>query len=191
MHGPCHCSHGPGMLLSQGGLEHVIRRLRRVRRGTADRTTAADGDEHSCQVTIYRHGGGPERLQCSRRARHSVRERRSGSCACGEGSWRGPDLAQNLRKPPRQRMASDPVLLARHPLLTSAPGSHVGPRLPARTLACGTTAEGDTFCMMQRRIASGDARERWLKRGMARGAGRVGPGAVEYRTCALVHRKTG
>ena len=53
---------------SKGGLQHAMRRLRRVRRGAADWADLADGDEHSCQVTAYRHGGGPERLQCSQRA---------------------------------------------------------------------------------------------------------------------------
>ncbi len=60
---------------SKGGLQYALRRLSRVRRGAADRTAAADGDENSCQVTAYRHGGEPERLRCSRRAHHSVRER--------------------------------------------------------------------------------------------------------------------
>jgi hypothetical protein len=72
IHGPCHFSHWPGTLLSKGGLQHAMRRLRRVRRG------AADGDKHSCQETAYRHGGEPERLQCSRRAPQRAGEAEAG-----------------------------------------------------------------------------------------------------------------
>jgi hypothetical protein len=63
---------------SKGGLQYALRRLSRVRRGAADRTAAADGDKHSCQVTAYRHGGGPERLQCSRRAPQRAGEAEAG-----------------------------------------------------------------------------------------------------------------
>ena len=44
---------------SKGGLQHAMRRLRQVRWGAADWADLADGDEHSCQVTAYRHSGGP------------------------------------------------------------------------------------------------------------------------------------
>ncbi len=84
-------------------------------------------------------------------------------------------------------MASDPVRPATDPLLASATGAHVGRILPALTPACGITVYGDTSCMLQPRVETGDARERWLKRGVARGEGRVGPGVVEYRVFALVH----
>ena len=81
---------------SKGGLQYALRRLSRVRRGAADRTAAADGDKNSCQVTAYRHGGGPERLQCSRRARHSVRERPKRVVYLRGGQQAGPGLGTEL-----------------------------------------------------------------------------------------------
>ena len=81
---------------SKGGLQYALRRLSRVRRGAADRTAAADGDDNSCQVTAYRHGGEPERLRCSRRAHHSVRERPKRVVSLRGGQQAGPGLGTEL-----------------------------------------------------------------------------------------------
>ena len=70
---------------SKGGLQHAMRRLRRVRRGAADQTAPAACDEMSCQVTAFRARSW-HRVTVAGPSGRSARGDRATACGRGRGA---------------------------------------------------------------------------------------------------------
>src|SRR5262249_15366359 len=74
VHSPCHLSHWPGTRL-QGWAAARHAPLEPCTAGGRRTGLTLQTVVESCHVIAYRHGSEPERLRCSWRAHHSVRER--------------------------------------------------------------------------------------------------------------------